>query len=263
VSNAHVQNEAWYLYGNSCVLSQEASDFSQNELLFLHGRYETNEHWHVLTDQLDFRARSTFIDLPGFGRSFTTDGRPLSLDQQVDILSNYILSRKHELVLVGHDLGGAIVQLAALEIERRAPHLVKGLILLNVSSLTHLHCPRLKYFLSRQLRKLIHSSGKPLLEHQAQMHSPEIAHLLSLSESWPDEDRQIELHWKMRHFEKPVLVLWGNRDDLNPAHEVNDLMANYPNVELFQKDNVGHWPWIEFPEWVSTKIQEFLFKIHS
>lgn len=263
MSNAHFQNEAWYLYGSSCVFSQEASDSSEHELLFLHGRYETIEHWRTLTDQLGFGARSTFIDLPGFGRSFTMDGKPLSLSEHVDITANYILSRNHELVLVGHDVGGAIVQLAALKTERQAPHLVKGIILLNSASLSHFRSPKWKYFLLHEMNKLLHSSERLLAEHRDKMHCPELAHMRSLSESWPsDEETQIELHWKMRHFEKPVLILWGNRDKLNPAREVNELMANYPNVELFQDESVGHWPWLEYPEWVSTKVQEFLFKIH-
>jgi pimeloyl-ACP methyl ester carboxylesterase len=259
------QNEAWYFYGNSCVVSQEASevasDFPQNELLFLHGRYETSDHWRSLTDQPDFGACSTFMDLPGFGRSFTMDGKALSLDEHVAITANYILSRQHQLILVGHDVGGAIIQLAALETERQAPHLIKGLILLNTASLTHLHCPKLKYFLSHQLKKLLLAAGKPLREHE--MNCPEMAHMHSLSESWPNGETLTEIHRKMRHFNKPVLVLWGNRDALNPAHEVNEIMANYPNVELFQDESIGHWPWIEYPQWVSGKVREFLFRIHS
>jgi pimeloyl-ACP methyl ester carboxylesterase len=261
VSTARLQNEAWYLYGGSCVYSQEALDSSAHELLFLHGRYETTEHWKTLTDQLDFGARSTFIDLPGFGRSFTMDGKSLSLGEHVEITTNYILSRNHELILVGHDVGGIVVQLAALETQRQAPHLIKGLILLNSSSLNHLHCPKWKYFLAHEMKKLIHSSEKLLLEHREKMHAPEFSHIHTLSTSWPDEPTRIELHWKMRNFDKPVLVLWGNRDSLNPPNEVNDLMANYPNVELFQDDTIGHWPWLEYPEWVSTKVQEFLFKL--
>jgi pimeloyl-ACP methyl ester carboxylesterase len=191
------------------------------------------------------------------------DAKPLSLDEQVEITSNYILSRNHKLILVGHDLGGAVAQLAALEAERRAPELIKGLILINTSSLTHLHCPSLKYFIKRELKKLFRCSEKLLSEHRCKMCSPEIAHLHSLSESWPDEEKRIEIHFKMRHFEKPVLVLWGSRDEMNPAHEVNELMANYPFVEFFQDESVGHWPWLEYPEWVSTKVQEFLFKVKS
>jgi pimeloyl-ACP methyl ester carboxylesterase len=235
----------------------------QHELLFLHGRYETHEHWRVLTDRLDFRAKSTFIDLPGFDRSLAMEEKPLSLFDHVDIAVNYILSRDHELVLVGHDLGGAIIQLAALEVELKAPRLLKGLILFNSSSLTHFHCPKWKYFLSREMKKLLRTAGKPLVEHRDKMRSPEITSMRILSESWPDEEKRIQIHWEMRHFKKPVLVLWGNRDEMNPAREVNELVANYPDVELHQEESVGHWPWIEKPEWVLTKVQEFLFKISS
>jgi pimeloyl-ACP methyl ester carboxylesterase len=258
-------SENWFLYGNSCVVSQEAphaevGSFS-NELLFLHGRFETSELWTTLTDLFEHGVKSSFIDLPGFGRSFTMNGKPLSLDEHVEMCSNYIVSRDRQLILVGHDVGGIIGQLAALETERQAPHLIRGLILINSSSLNHLYCPKWRYFLARQLKKLLHSSGKPLAEHACKLSCPEILPMHSLSITWPTEERRTEIHRSMRHFEKPVLVLWGNRDEVNPPREVNELMANYPNVELFQDDSVGHWPWIEQPNWVSNKVQEFLFRI--
>ena len=83
----------------------------------------------------------------------------------------------------------------------------------------------------------------------------------SVSETWPDPAEQSELHLATKTFDKPVLLLWGGKDELNPPHRAHELMLTYPDAELFQNDQSGHWPLVEHPEWVATKLKEFFFRL--
>jgi pimeloyl-ACP methyl ester carboxylesterase len=284
-------NEAWYVYRSSCVLSLESPEQDrsfdpgalQEEMLFLHGRYGNCEVWNpVIQSYGAFHGRMLSLDFPGFGRSFTMDGCPLSVSQLVEVTIQYILARDQErLVLVGHDLGAAVAQLAALRLESLDPTRIAGLVLLNACSFRGFHYRRLgpdswlellkrpsqRRIGQRRLRRLLKSAASRYShqdfarEMKKLLFAPRRASILSLCESWPSPSEQESIREEMRRFEKPILLLWGSLDSLNPPEHAHELMLTYPDVELFQHDLCGHWPLIEQPEWVARKLKEFLFKL--
>jgi pimeloyl-ACP methyl ester carboxylesterase len=270
-------NETWYIYGRACLASQEferegeASKVQDDEILFLHGRFGNSTLWESLLGSHDLFVKSTSLDFPGFGRSFTLDGAPLSLSEQVALTVEYILSRNQasadkagkRLLLVGHDLGAAIAQMTAFHLEKTAPSLISGLVLMNTCSLSHFVCPGSTWGLRHKLKKLIKASSGLLPDHKKMINSPKRSTLLNVSETWPDFHDQEIFKESMKRFEKPVLLLWGTLDEMNPPAEAGELMHTYPDIELFQHDLAGHWPWIEHPEWVATKLKEFLFRLHG
>ena len=136
-------SEAWYIYRNSCFVTVEnqANDLGvQGNVLFLHGRYGSCDVWDGVLTAYETPLQSSCIEFPGFGRSFTMDGRALSVPELVELTVQYVQSHhkngtEKEIILVGHDLGGAIAQMAALKLEETNPSLVGGLVLLNSCSL--------------------------------------------------------------------------------------------------------------------------------
>ncbi|QPM89817.1 alpha/beta fold hydrolase [Pseudooceanicola algae] len=68
-------------------------------------------------------------EMPGYGASIPQgEGRDISLAKQADYLLEWMKSQKIErAILAGHDLGGGVVQIAAV----RQPQMVSGLFLTN------------------------------------------------------------------------------------------------------------------------------------
>ena len=274
-------SEAWYIYRNSCFVTVESPGAPnvnigvQGNVLFLHGRYGSCDVWDGVLTAYETPLESSCIEFPGFGRSFTMDGRALSVPELVELTVQYVQSQEKEIILVGHDLGGAIAQMAALKLEEVDPSLVGGLVLLNSCSLASFPHPKISLDLimelwrwperrrtgQTKLKQLLNTSRSMLKEAECKLIAPMRSTVQAVSETWPDPAEQTQLHQAMRKFDKPVLLLWGGRDELNPPHHAHELMLTYPDVELFQHDQAGHWPLVEHPEWVATKLKEFFFKL--
>jgi pimeloyl-ACP methyl ester carboxylesterase len=232
---------------SSLNTSQTIQDgYGQSEFLFLHGRYGTSEVWKPLARSF---KNSIYFD-------YTNQG--CSLSELVENVSKYIKAQKRNLILIGHDFGSTVAQLTALQLEKPFPQLISGLILINSCSLSGIHVPRWRWRVLRKLEKLL--KARVSSKHREIIQSHSHASLLELSESWPVEEELNEIRKSMHEYEKPILLLWGSLDELNPPSLAHEIMLSYPDVELFQHDQAGHWPWLDDPEWVLAKIKEFTFR---
>ena len=63
---------------------------------------------------------------------------------------------------------------------------------------------------------------------------------------------------RYRSLEMPVLVIWGDRDDITPLSQGRDLAALVPGAELVILDGVGHIPAIEDPRGFNRALLAFL-----
>lgn len=56
----------------------------------------------------------------------------------------------------------------------------------------------------------------------------------------------------------PVLVIWGDRDDLTPVPQGEDLAQLIPRAELVVLKKAGHIPAVEDPSAFNTALLGFL-----
>ncbi len=98
-------------------------------IIFIHGSGESSYIWKEQVEQLDTDYSVISIDLPSHGKS--GDFKKLSLELYVDVVKNLIefLSLR-EIILLGHSLGGAIIQSYYL----KHPDNIKGLILCSTGA---------------------------------------------------------------------------------------------------------------------------------
>lgn len=66
----------------------------------------------------------------------------------------------------------------------------------------------------------------------------------------------------LREIKVPVLLLWGEDDEVTTMDVAETFHREIPNAELVTIKNCGHAPMIEHPEWFSENVQRFLAK-HS
>ena len=99
------------------------------KLVFIHGAGGVKDSWQY---QVDHFPESEAVNLPGH-----TEGEPCpSIEDYMKWLRGYILQQAYEdVVLVGHSMGGAIVQLYALE----HPQELKAIILIGTGARLRVH----------------------------------------------------------------------------------------------------------------------------
>lgn len=244
-------------------------------LFFLHGRFEHTEMWRPVINALIARFRCFMIDLPGFGHSFSVRDRGLSLLEQAHLVQQLILRfrRQHDqVILVGHDTGGGIAQLCAVQYGQAAGGLA-GLVLVS-SSVLHEPPQGLNpgwFGLSARwkLIRLLNQSGYVRPEWEEALVAPWFIHSSrrslirawrALEESWPGYFERQFWRGELQRLELPVLLLWGGHDALNEPEKGRRLVQSLRDAHFYVNSRVGHWPSLEDPQWVVSKLQEFAFR---
>jgi pimeloyl-ACP methyl ester carboxylesterase len=93
-------------------------------LILLHGFPTSSYLWRNLAPLLEQRYRTIVVDLLGYGSSAKPEGAELDIRAQARYAGELLddLGVEGELAAIGHDIGGGVAQLLALE--GRASHLV-------------------------------------------------------------------------------------------------------------------------------------------
>ena len=95
-------------------------------IVLLHGIGNTGAYWHMLEEQLPSDVRVISIDLLGFGSSPKPERATYNLRLQARSVAMTLLTlRTGRIIIVGHSMGSLI----AVELAKRYPLLVKGLVL--------------------------------------------------------------------------------------------------------------------------------------
>lgn len=277
---SHWTKRSWFGFKDSCVAVEESGpshgNYTYNQtLFFVHGRFGQSGIWDPLIQQLAPRCRCIAPDLPGFGRSFVVRERGFTLLEHAMLVQNLIerfSPQDHGIILVGHDVGGAIAELSLLKF----PHQVSALILINSCSvgrkLARIGTGLRGWLAKWKFLKLLdqsHLSDSPfkdqMLMHWSNANSKTdfLRSIDAFEENWPMHyERQF---WKkeLASIPQPVLLLWGKKDPINPPDIGAELLQKLPDAYFYVHDQSGHWPSLEHPDWVLSRIREFLFKIRA
>lgn len=229
--------------------------------------------WSPLIERLSPGFRCFCVDFPGFGQSFCSRERGLSLLEHAELceqLMAHLLGAGERAVLIGQDVGGAIAELCAVRDASR----IAGLVLMNSSCITD--SPGVKagwlglgarIWLGKLIRDSSAAGPGPVRElveqpwRRLRSRRTLLRTLRSLEESWPAVYERAFWRREIRKLEVPVLLLWGKWDLLNPPSRAAGLMNLLKEAYFFEDENCGHWPNLEDPAWVALKIREFVFRL--
>lgn len=271
-----IQETHWFSFGECSVKIDERgpSSGSRGVLLFLHGRLGGGNCWTPLLEKLERDFRCLVIHFPGCeGRSGSVaiGDSPLTLFDCV-ILVNQLIHRlvgdESEVILVGHDHGGLIAQLYVTQFQDK----IGGYVLIN-TSLLMTDC-RLKsrcwgWSLRRKFHQLLKVCSWKEQNFQNLLEEPWndlidrgllLEAISKIESSWPGIHERRYWMEQLCKIQSPALLLWGSRDQLNLSEEGIQLWKALPNADYFE-ENIGHWPQLEDPAWVATKIREFVFRL--
>ncbi len=231
-----------------------------------HGWFGSSLGWGTFPEHLDREAfRYVFTDVRGYGRRMAEEG-----DQSLDETAGDILALADELgaetfSLVGHSMGGAVVQ----RVLALAPERVEKLV--GVSPVSSMPTPfddqgRALFWGAADNRD--HRFGiidfttgnrnspvwvNRLVEHSLENSTRDA--FANVLEAWATPDFAHEV----RGSEVPVLVVVGRHDPALGEETVKQTwLPLFPNARLEVIEEAGHYPMDETPVRLATLVESFL-----
>jgi pimeloyl-ACP methyl ester carboxylesterase len=252
-------------------------------IILLHGFGGCSYSWRFLAPALAQDHRVYTIDLKGFGLSDKPEDGHYAVDDQADMVADFIRSRDlHDLVMMGHSMGGGVTLMTYLKVRNDEPERIKRLVLIDSAG----YPQKLPWFIWLAQAPVLASVGGKLI-------SPHFAAYLVLKKCYYDDDKITEeqidtyayygslpgareavvqtakqimpddidaLTAQYKTISVPVLIIWGAEDEVVPLDVGKKFKRDIPNSELIILPKCGHMPPEEEPGATTRLIQAFLKK---
>jgi pimeloyl-ACP methyl ester carboxylesterase len=250
-------------------------------LILLHGYGASTYSWRHVLPYFSKAYRVIAIDLKGFGLSDKpTDGDYSVLEQSRIVYEFIRVHRLENVILAGHSLGGAVSLLAYLMQSDQGAHHISKLILIDTASypqdlplfISILRVPiinELSLFLSSNnfksrmiLRKAFFDHSKITEEtvatYGAYLSLPGASQALIKTAKQMLPSNLEEISERYKSIDIPVLLIWGENDEIVPLEVGRKLAVNIPNSKLVVIPNCGHVPQEECPNEAIEAMESFL-----
>lgn len=244
-------------------------------LVLLHGRGHAAITWFPLLPALARRHRVLAVDLPGFGRSAAPRFEGAGFEAGASYFAAPIegwLTREGIVApaLIGHSLGG----LCAVELALRRRIEPRRLVIIGGMGLGPAMSYASRLFFRVGPERLARRLGSTLFGRllgerdtddkarpAALNHELHAAHRPSAARAfdalYPALGPVPHRLGRLGEVEAPVLVLWGDQDEVFPAPVAIAAAAAFPHAQL-RIEPLGHSPHLEAPERVLPMILKFL-----
>ncbi len=252
-------------------------------VILLHGFGGCTYTYRYLAPELAKDHRVFAIDLKGYGLSDKPADGKYAVADQADLVAAFIRSQNlHDLVIMGHSMGGAVTLMTYFKVREDAPPRVKKLVLIDSAG----YPQKMPWFIRLAKLPLAGSVGGRLI-------SPKFATFMVLRKSYynPDKitDEQINtyayygslpgareavtetakqivpedidaLTARYKTISVPVLIVWGREDEVVPLSVGENFKRDIPNSELVVLSHCGHIPLEECAGETNRAVEAFLKK---
>jgi pimeloyl-ACP methyl ester carboxylesterase len=234
-------------------------------LVLVHGLGGTHRSWEKVVPFLQDDYRTCVPDLRGCGASERGTG-VYELRLLADDLEAVVEALDDDVVLVGHSLGGVVVQLLLL----RAPTRVRGAVLVSTSSRLNARATENWLRLAETVEKKGLSTSpqaqaRGFSEPFASSH-PELLERLAQEQAQFDAGVYVEQARAASAYDfdaqlagvmTPVLVVQGTADRMTPVGGSVILSRALPNARLELIEGVGHNIPVECPQALAGLLLSF------
>jgi pimeloyl-ACP methyl ester carboxylesterase len=252
-------------------------------IILLHGFGACAYTWRHLIPELAAQHRVFTLDLKGYGRSDKpADGHYAVSDQAAMVVDFIQRQDLHDLVIMGHSMGGAVTLMTYLKLRETDPGRIQKLVLIDSAGYP------------QKMPKFIALAKVPGLSAVlSQVVPPRFAVALVLKKSYYDKDKITEeqidtyayfgslpgaaaavsqtarqlvpkdidsLIAQYQTIKVPVLIIWGREDEVVPLSVGENFKRDIPGSELVVIPHCGHIPLEEEPLATRQAIETFLKK---
>lgn len=217
-------------------------------IVFLHGFCETSEVWSPLIGDVAGYAHAFRVDLPGFGKS-ELPPTPFSLEDIARFLWAWVDEQEiQNPVIIGHSLGGYVT----LAMASQRPHDVAGFGLFHSTALADSaekkeNRTKVIEFVSKNgvspfidtfVPSLFADKNHPAIPGVDKMaRATKKDTLLAYTAAMRDRPEKVNF---LHQFEKPVLILAGEKDGVIPMDSLKNQAGNLKKGQYFALEGVGH-----------------------
>lgn len=252
-------------------------------IILLHGFGGCGYSWRFLAPALAAEHRVFTIDLKGYGLSDKPEDGNYAVRDQADIVAAFIRSQDlHDLVMMGHSIGGAVTLMTYLKVRQDQPERITRLVLIDSAG----YPQKLPWFIWLAQAPGLGSVGGKLV-------SPRLAASLVLKKCYYDDakitEEQIDTYAyygslpgareavvqtakqiipadidaliaQYKTISVPVLIIWGEADEVVPLAVGKKFKRDIPDSQLVILPKCGHMPPEEEPGETRQAIMDFLRK---
>ena len=230
----------------------------RDTVLFVHGAGGSQFSWSFQKSFFEREFNPIIIELPGHGES-GGEGEG-EITKYAEHVSSFLKALDLErLFLVGHSMGGAIVQTLALT----HPKLTKGMVLVGTGA-------RLKVFPAvlegiqnhfeetvRRIVRYAYSRKAPLALIEPGIENLMTCRLQVLYGDFLACDR-FDLMKEVEKIDLPTLVICGSEDEMTPVKYSEYLHHQIGHSKLEILPNAGHMVMMESPDAFNQTVSEFI-----
>jgi 2-hydroxymuconate-semialdehyde hydrolase len=247
-------------------------------VVLIHGVADSSESWESIAGILSDSHPVYAIDMAGYGYSERPVDYDTSVSAQADYLLEFINKKQLErVILVGHDIGGAVAQIMAV----RNPQRVQALILVNsviddnwpVFEMRLLQIPVMNYMaltlLEEPLWQHVMSKGfydqhkvtKDLVHRYQRWYQGSTGRKRLIQNTVALKNKDLlTISDAIRAHAVPTLILWGRHDRYLEAEPAIELCESMKNCRFEFIEDAGHFVTDEQPERVAEGIRHFLME---
>lgn len=250
-------------------------------LILLHGYGASTYSWRHILPYFSKTYRVIAIDLKGFGLSDKpTDGNYTVSEQSRMVYEFIRVHRLENVILAGNSLGGAVALLTYLMQSDQGTHPVSKLILIDTASykqdfplfISMLTVPVINELLlgltssnfkSRMILKKAFFDPSKITEEMVTAYGANLS-LPGASRALIQTAKQMlpsnldEIAERYRSIDVPVLLIWGENDEIIPLEIGRKLAGNIRNSKLVVVPSCGHVPQEECPSQAIKAMETFL-----
>lgn len=252
-------------------------------ILLLHGFAACAYTWRYLIPPLAAGHRVFTLELKGFGLSDKPADGHYAVADQTEMVADFIRRQDlHDLVIMGHSMGGAVTLMSYFKLREEDPGRIKKLVLIDSAG----YPQKLPWFIWLSKVPGLNAALSKLL-------SPRFAATLVLKKCYYDKDKITEeqidtyayygslpgaaeavsqtakqlvppdieaLTAQYQTIKAPVLIIWGKEDEVVPLEVGEQFKRDIPDSQLVVIPHCGHIPLEEEPRATRQAIMEFLTK---
>lgn len=241
--------------------------------VFLHGIPAWSFLWSKIIDPLAETARVIAPDLIGYGYSDKRDCFDRSVRRQAHMVVRLMDALDLQTAtVVGHDIGGAVAQVLAVD----HPERVHGLVLVDSvaygswpsSSMVSLGDPNL-LGRSQEIMEIVRHDAT--IGHEDRVDAEAFARDMAVpyeseegrrsmvrNASALNTNHTMELTGRLEAIDVPALVLWGEEDPWQPLSDAKQLAQDIPNADLVTIPGGSHWLPFDRPEETARHLKRFM-----
>jgi pimeloyl-ACP methyl ester carboxylesterase len=252
-------------------------------IILLHGFGGCSYSWRFLTPELAQDHRVFTVDLKGYGLSDKPGDGNYAVSNQAEMVAAFIRSQDlRDLVIMGHSMGGGVTLMTYLKVRGDKPARVKSLVLIDSAGYPQkmpwfiwlakapvlgsvggkVISPR---FAAAQVLKKCYYYDDKITDEQIDTYAyygslpgAREAVVQTAKQIVPDDIDALVAQYKT--ISVPVLVIWGEEDEVVPLLVGKNFKRDIPNSELVILPKCGHMPPEEEPGETTRIVKAFLEK---